>query len=708
MRTEETKNIPEITGYIKKYASFLIGFSAIGLIIAGIIKGIPENNWLLILSAVFVLYFCSRLVFIALSQKKNQTEKLDKAKSAEVGVIVLSMMYLFLAMSGWHDSPLVPLLYLSITVIVAFFGKLSGVITVVLAVLVEILVPLVNHDLFENPLPVITRILFILSFAVFYPFMKSIGAGIDRGKAKSELKQIIGSIEDTARRYRLNDSTTPDRIDQEYRQKKDLSTYFEMHEVLQDILKLLAVTLNSYTACVLWYDPAKNTLKVVEAISASNVLSGHEFSANQGVLHPVVAGKTPLKAKVEQWTKNTVSYYRAKEPIFALCAVPILDDDRLLGILAVDRTEEITFSEDDLEAIEIGAKQIKRAVVNENLLRRLDKSQNEYLHLAESSKALSKTLSFEDVLKVTLDTTHNIAPFDFGAVVMTHPPGQEYEIVALWPANQEMQGMTFSDKHNLIDWVIRKNQSLVYNDFNRLPKRPIIFMRDEKLNNIDSLLIVPLNVQAQTSGAFVLASSHPNFFSDDLKHIFEIISNQIAVSLENAEMVHKLEQLAVTDGLTGLYNKRFFQGRMEEIVSRAERYEQNLALLMMDIDHFKTINDTYGHPTGDVVLREVSGLLSESMRKIDIVARWGGEEFIVLLDSTDEYDAIQKAEQLRESIADLVFESDLGDFSVHVSFGIAVFPNDTRNIEELVEKADAALYQSKKGGRNRCTMYSSL
>jgi len=709
MKSAEDKNtVAGIFENLEKYSLFLLCLTTNALIVAGLLSGVPDSLWLMALVGVSALLFIGRIVFLGFAYAKNPAEKLGSLRSIEVGVVLLSLLYLLLILTGWHDSPLTPLLYLALTVLVAFFGKLVGGIAICLAIAMEILVPLVQQTLFEDPMSVLTRILFIIAFAVFYPIMKSIGAGLDRGKARSELNHIIGSIEDKAKRYRISDSNQPDRIDSDYRQQKDLSTYFEMHEILQDVLKMLATSLNTYSACVLWYDPAKNSLKVVEAISASNVLSGHEFSADQGILHPVVSSKTPIKVTVSQWSQNPISYYRSKEPVFALCAVPIMDGNRLLGVLALDRDEEKSFTSLDLETIGLAAKQVCRAVVNENLLRRLDKSQNEYFHLAEASKALSKTMTGEDVLQVSLETLHNIAPFDFGAVVMTNPPAPEYEIVSFWPGNSGMQGMIFSNRHNLIDWVIRKNQSLVYTDFSSLPKRPVIFMQDEKLNNIDSLLIVPLNVQAQTSGALVLASSHANFFSEDLQHIFEIISNQIAVSLENSEMVEKLEQLAVTDGLTSLYNKRFFQGRMEEIVSRAERYEQNLALLMMDIDHFKAINDTYGHPTGDVVLREVSALLKESMRKIDIVARWGGEEFIVLLDSTDEDDAFRKADQLRENIADLTFESEMGDFGIHVSFGIAVFPQDTRNIEELVEKADAALYQSKKSGRNRCTSYSSL
>ena len=146
-------------------------------------------------------------------------------------------------------------------------------------------------------------------------------------------------------------------------------------------------------------------------------------------------------------------------------------------------------------------------------------------------------------------------------------------------------------------------------------------------------------------------------------------------------MVGMLEKLAVTDALTGLHNRRYLKERLGEVLARAERHGKPVTAVMCDIDHFKRVNDTYGHVVGDEVIRRVAGVLKTLVRKIDLVARYGGEEFVLLLDSTDAENARHKAEELRQAISREVFDTDQGPFSITMSFGLAVYPrmSATRN-----------------------------
>jgi diguanylate cyclase (GGDEF)-like protein len=172
----------------------------------------------------------------------------------------------------------------------------------------------------------------------------------------------------------------------------------------------------------------------------------------------------------------------------------------------------------------------------------------------------------------------------------------------------------------------------------------------------------------------------------------------------------QLELLSVTDGLTGLYNKRFLQQRLPEEFARVLRYDDPLALLMFDLDHFKKVNDTYGHPFGDVVLTGTGALLDDTTREVDLCCRYGGEEFAILLPKTDAAGARALAERLlrrmREQVHRFKGTPELGaaDVRVTASAGIAAFP-DVRSVEALVECADAALHASKHGGRDRVTVH---
>jgi len=182
--------------------------------------------------------------------------------------------------------------------------------------------------------------------------------------------------------------------------------------------------------------------------------------------------------------------------------------------------------------------------------------------------------------------------------------------------------------------------------------------------------------------------------------LLKVLANQIAVSLDNARMYQAVESLATTDGLTGLYNRRTFQLRIDEMRERAHRQGRTLSLIMCDIDHFKKINDTRGHLVGDEVLRQIARLLGDTVRKVDLAARYGGEEFAILLEATEQEGARLLAERIRQEAEKLTLHSEKGTFSCTLSLGLATFPGDGQSTIELIAHADAALYAANKAGQN--------
>jgi diguanylate cyclase (GGDEF)-like protein len=187
-----------------------------------------------------------------------------------------------------------------------------------------------------------------------------------------------------------------------------------------------------------------------------------------------------------------------------------------------------------------------------------------------------------------------------------------------------------------------------------------------------------------------------------------VVANQVAISLQNGRMVQSLEEQATTDGLTGLVNHRTFQERFSAMLGRADRHKFRVAMLLTDIDHFKKVNDTYGHPTGDAVLKRVAAILKASARKIDIVARYGGEEFALVLEGTDRAGARQLAERIREEVSAQTFESSKGPFKATLSLGVAVYPDDGKAKQDVISCADKALYAAKHAGRNRTVCHGEV
>lgn len=228
----------------------------------------------------------------------------------------------------------------------------------------------------------------------------------------------------------------------------------------------------------------------------------------------------------------------------------------------------------------------------------------------------------------------------------------------------------------------------------------------ERELKVRSLLCVPLLVEGQPLGVINIVNKlggTGNFTTNDMKFL-EVLASHASVAINN----NKLYELAITDGMTKLFIHRHFQNRLDEEIIRARRYGSPLSLVMFDIDHFKSFNDTYGHQQGDVVIVNVAKVIKENVREIDIAARYGGEEFAVVLPQTDVKGAVSFAERLRARIESFPFPGQEKPLHVTISLGIACYPYSSTEKMELIKHTDEALYESKEGGRNMWTVHQSV
>ena len=192
---------------------------------------------------------------------------------------------------------------------------------------------------------------------------------------------------------------------------------------------------------------------------------------------------------------------------------------------------------------------------------------------------------------------------------------------------------------------------------------------------------------------------------DDDLAMLEVFANQAAIAIENARLYEKMEKLSITDGLTGLYNHRYFQEQLKSEFGKAVQLRQKLSLVYMDVDNFKRYNDTYGHQAGDKVLVRLAGIMREASRQFDVPARYGGEEFVILMPRAGKEKAIETAEKIRSELENSAFET--GE-RITVSCGVSGYPDDADSRHEIVRLADENLYMAKRSGKNRVSAKPAL
>jgi diguanylate cyclase (GGDEF)-like protein len=224
---------------------------------------------------------------------------------------------------------------------------------------------------------------------------------------------------------------------------------------------------------------------------------------------------------------------------------------------------------------------------------------------------------------------------------------------------------------------------------------------------LKSHLTLPLAAEGEISGCISLNSDQPNAFDAQDLQFFSVIGYQMAATLKHFQRFSSIKNIAIYDTLTSLYNRRYFEERLGVEAQKSFYSGTPLSLVMVDIDLFKKVNDTFGHTEGDQILCKISSLLKTSVRKKDTVARYGGEEFILILPEAGLEESFVIAERIRRLVEDTPFEVGQAQVNLTISMGISNFPSHrAKSKEELVKMADQALYDAKRGGRNKVCIYT--
>ncbi|MFC1684523.1 diguanylate cyclase [Pseudomonadota bacterium] len=323
---------------------------------------------------------------------------------------------------------------------------------------------------------------------------------------------------------------------------------------------------------------------------------------------------------------------------------------------------------------------------------------------------LSSSESEDELLSTILDCATGLTNTPAGSIALYNEVDGRMELVATAGFSDNFSGTTqwAVREGGLTEYILNQNEPVVIEDFDtfQFKRADNVQLQSE---GIKSLIAIPLIADRKTKGILYVDDFVPRKFSKKDESILALLSTQAAIAIEKMQLFEKVKKLADTDGLTGLFNHRYFVKQLREELRRTKRFSHPLSVLIMDVDHFKNYNDSNGHLKGNDALKGVTEVMRRAIRKVDVLARYGGEEFALIVPEANKEQALKTAERICRAIEKEEFAGEekqpLGKLTL--SIGVATYPDDAKREGTLLDRADHALYEAKREGRNRVVVYSA-
>jgi diguanylate cyclase (GGDEF)-like protein len=472
-----------------------------------------------------------------------------------------------------------------------------------------------------------------------------------------------------------------------------LST-FDLDEVLQRILAIARDYFHLRNVAILLLDRQSQQLYVRSQIGWDEGQDKIRMSPGQGITGAAALKKQPVYAPDVTLDPR---YFCSAKSTHSELAIPLMVRDEVVGVLDCQSDRVDHFDPETIDLLTLFSTQASIALQNARLYSLEQQRARQLQAINAIAQQTTAVLDLEELLSRVCQLIQDAFRVSHVSLFLR----EDHDLVLRAHHGTLTPRIPQGGRFPAEPWagILANNSTVTEPDLSSGPASMKFFAESA------SRMCIPLVSFGNTLGILALDSTMPDAFRDGDLQSLESVADICATAIQNAHYVERVKQLAYLDGLTGIFNRRFFELRFLEEIERARRYGTGMAVIMADIDQFKRLNDEFGHVLGDEVLRQVSSLFHQQLRKIDVVCRYGGEEFGILLSQTDAHHAMNVAEKLRKMVASWQFPGV--PRTVTISAGAAAFPDHGTTRDDLVRASDAALYAAKQAGRNRVCLATS-
>ncbi len=476
-------------------------------------------------------------------------------------------------------------------------------------------------------------------------------------------------------------------------------------QMTQQLLKIIRSSLFGETSFIYLYNRTQKYFKLQQTDSTSDISIRDLIHCDDTWFGKYVENPEPLIISPEDIEKVSQEYYEKSTKVGSILIAPIVFGE-FIGLLGVDGKDKKAWRDDDLELLKDFSTNFTQFVWQLDSIEQQEKHIKFFQELYKINRDMTLVNDYFSLYKIFANLIKQYFEFDKITIAITEKlDSTDLQIEYVEGIETDY---SIGDKVLLPDGLFNEiliNKEILIDKYDESEFKYRFHPKDKSMLPFKSCIGVSLNINNQLNGGLLLESYKTYNYDNDNLLLLSLIGFNLSKLLKRLKDYKEVKELSMIDGLTELYNQKAFKEMLQKEIERCRRYDTRLTFLMLDLDKFKKVNDSHGHLFGDFVLQKVSQIIRTSVRSIDIVSRYGGEEFGVILINSDIESCYKTAERIRSNIENFLFENDNISVKLTISIGISEYPQNGDDYHEIISCADKAMYQSKKLQGNKVSIY---